>query len=129
MRSRRLLRKTKRWPERGSRARATCDQGGEAVEALAHVGRFFGEVDADGGAESEHGRSSTTAMSWRRVWGSKPGATAIRRPLLRSSSRGCREAAAAVAGMGSVRRVTGRKWAAASEEEWFAGVGFGVRAW
>jgi len=53
-----------------------------------HIGRSVGEVDTDGGAQSEHGRSSTTAMSWRRVWGSKPGATAIRRPLSRSSSRG-----------------------------------------
>jgi hypothetical protein len=39
---------------------------------------------------------------------------------------GCREAA--VAGMGSVRMVTVRKWAAALEERWFAGVGFRVGA-
>ena len=32
-------------------------------------------------------RSSTTAMRWRRVWGSNPGATATRRPLERMSSR------------------------------------------
>ncbi len=68
------------------RQAARC-QGGQAVEALAHVGRFFGEVNADRGAQSEHGRSSTTAMRRRRVWGSNPGATAIRRPLERMSSR------------------------------------------
>src|SRR5512135_3313581 len=107
---------------------ATYDQRGEAVEALTHIGRFFGKVNTDGGAQSEHGRSSTTARSWRRVWGSKPGATAILRPLLSSSSRGCPEAA--VAKMGSGVMVTGRKWGAVpSEEGGFAGVGFGVGAW
>src|SRR5207237_2341172 len=41
----------------------SCDEGGEAVEALAHVGRFLGEGDPDGGAQPEHGGSSTKAMS------------------------------------------------------------------
>ena len=72
----------------GIEREGTGDQGGEAVEAFPHVGRFFGEVDTDGGAQPEHGGSSTTAMSWRRVWGSKPGATAIRRPLLRQQLEG-----------------------------------------
>src|SRR3954454_10114982 len=94
----------------GVELECTRDQGGEAIEALAHVGGFFGEVDTDGGAQSEHGRSSRTAMSWRRVRGSKPGATAMRLPLSRSSSMGCREAA--VVEMGSGRMVTGRKRAA-----------------
>src|SRR5205085_6454959 len=85
----------------GIELEGTGDQGGEAVEALAHVGGFFGEVDPDRGTQSEHGGSSTVARSWRRVWGSKPGATAIRRPLPRSNSRGCR--GAAVVGTGSGR--------------------------
>src|SRR5436305_15255882 len=112
-------------PGEGIELEGTCDQRGETIEALPHIGRLLGEVHTDGGAQSEHGRSSTTAMSWRRVWGSKPGATAIRRPLLRSSSMGCREAA--VAEMGSGRMVTGRKQEVVpSQEGWFTGVGFGV---
>src|ERR1700722_15018652 len=107
----------------GIELEGTRDQGGETVEALSHIGRLLGEVHTDGGAQSEHGRSSTTAMSWRRVWGSKPGATAIRRPLVRHSSRACREAAV----VGSGRMVTGRKpEVVPSEERWYAGVGFGV---
>src|ERR1700722_5092166 len=109
----------------GIELEGTCDQGGKTVEALPHIGRFLGEEDTNGGAQSEHGPSSTTAMSRRRVWGSKPGATAIRRPLLRHSSRGCRDAA--VAGMGSGRMVTGRKpEVEPSAERWFAGIGFGA---
>ena len=84
----------------GIERQGTGDQGREAVEAFPHVGRFFGEVDTYGGAQPEHGDSSTRAMSWRRVWGSKPGATAIRRPLLRHSSRGCRTAAVGRDGIG-----------------------------
>src|SRR4051812_30764976 len=109
----------------GIELEGTCDQRGETVETLPHIGRLLGEVHTDGGAQSEHGRSSTTAMSWRRVWGSKPGATAIRRPLPGSSSMGCR--AAAVAEMGSGRMVTGRKpEVVPSAERWVPGGGFGV---
>src|SRR5262245_53744460 len=46
----------------------TSDQGGKTIEAFPHIGRIFGEVHPYGGAQSEHGVSSTTAMSWRRVW-------------------------------------------------------------
>src|SRR3954454_24444295 len=41
----------------------------QAVEALAHVSRLGGEVDADGGAQSEHGGASSTPRSRRRVSG------------------------------------------------------------
>src|SRR6516165_2341825 len=62
-------------------AKAGSNQGRKRVEALAHVGRFLGQVHAHRGAQTEYGRSSTTVMSRRRVWGSKPGVTAIRRPF------------------------------------------------
>src|SRR4051794_33611508 len=98
----------------GIESQAARRQGGQAVKALAHVGRSFGEVDADRGAQSEHGCPSTTAMRWRRVWGSNPGATAIRRPLDRMSSRWGPEAV--LGGMGSGRIATGRKrWSALAE--------------
>src|SRR5882757_11510923 len=41
----------------------TGSQRGEAVKTLAHVGRFFGEINSDGRAQSEHRRSSTVSMS------------------------------------------------------------------
>src|SRR5262245_21047689 len=82
-------------------------QGGEPVEALAHVGRLCREIDADGGAQSEHRRPSTTAMSWRSVWGSNPGGRAMRRPSGRMGSRWGREAVIERIGWG--RMVTGRK--------------------
>ena len=87
--------------------RQAGSQGEEPVEAFAHVGRFGGEIDADGGAQSEHGTPSTVAMRRRRVWGSNPGATAMRRPLGRMSSRGAE--GLAIDGVGSGRIVTGRK--------------------
>jgi hypothetical protein len=88
--------------------RQAGDQGEEPVEALAHVRRLGREIDADGGAQSEHGGSSTTAMRRRRVRVSNPGATAMRRPLGRMSSRWA--GGSVIAGAGSGRMVTGRKW-------------------
>src|SRR5271165_1144097 len=88
------------------RQAAGC-QRGQAVETLAHIGGLLGEVNADRGAQPEHGRSSTTAMRWRSVWQSNPGATAIRRPLERISSRWDWEAG--IDGVGSGMMVTGRK--------------------
>src|SRR5271168_2282368 len=82
-----LVDKDKEMTREGVKRQAARCQGGQAVEALAHVGRLLGEVNADRGAQSEHGRSSTTAMRRRNVWASNPGATAIRRPSERMSSR------------------------------------------
>jgi hypothetical protein len=90
-----------------NRQAACCAVGG-AVETLARVGGMAGEVNADRGAQSEHGRSSTTAMRRRSVWGSNPQVTAIRRPLERMSSRWDWEAG--IDRIGSARMVTGRKW-------------------
>jgi len=80
----------------------------EAVEALAHVGRGGGEVDADSGAHPEHEVSSRTARSRRKVSASKPGATAMRRPSARTSSM--REGGGEIGGIGSGKMVTGTKW-------------------
>src|SRR6516165_2101833 len=88
-------------------AKAPLNQGSQRVKALAHIGRFSGQVHADGGAQSEHGPASTTVIRRRRVWGSKPGPTAIRQPFGRISSRAC--GLAATRGVGSGRMVTGRK--------------------
>src|ERR1700677_1363798 len=82
-----LVDEDKEMTREGVERQAARCQGGQAVETLAHVGRLLGEVNADRGAQSEHGRSSTTAMRRRNVWVSNPEATAIRRPLERMSSR------------------------------------------
>src|SRR3954466_1538966 len=47
----------------GIELEGTGRQRGQAVKALAHVGGFPGEIDPDGGAQSEHRRSSTKSMS------------------------------------------------------------------
>src|SRR5579883_2788612 len=73
--------------------------------------RALTEIDADGGAQSEHRGPSTAAMRRRRVWGSNPGATAMRRPLGRMSSRWA--VGSLIDGVGSGRMVTGRKWGSA----------------
>ena len=72
----------------GIELEGTRDERGEAVEALSHVGRFFGEVNTDGGVVRTWSLLDD-GDELARVWGSKPGGTAIRRPLPKSSSRGC----------------------------------------
>src|SRR3954464_2728674 len=47
----------------GIELEGTGRQRGQAVKTLAHVGGFSGEIDPDGGAQSEHRRSSTKSMS------------------------------------------------------------------
>src|SRR3954462_1725409 len=81
---------------------------GQAVVALAEVDRGGGDEDPEGGRQADHGRAPMASRRRRRVSGSKPGATAIRRLLSRIRTSGSAGAAAGVGAVGSATSVTGR---------------------
>jgi hypothetical protein len=80
-----------------------ADELRQAVEALAHVGGFGGPDDAECRGQAQHGRSSSTAMTRRKVSGSNPAPTTIRRPAVRTTSTPVRSGTGDVATTSAIR--------------------------